>query len=1079
MTVDCDRQFRQVEFAYVKWFGDLPPDCEITRHSAAGTECGPAACASKHTPEPLEAVSVSLTRRRFLQLSGGSVAVLVAGCTGGEEESIAVPGATTRPSSYNSQDLPFAVWQEVRSAVRSSPDHLVARAEEVVTGGDPQAIFEFVRDRISVLPPRPDGFSHASTDRVGGTRAALRSGWGTPRERADLLADLYRRAGFEAEVVEGAYAGSFDAARILAPRIDLTFAPAVNEGLIQRWRQALQIEPRPAVSVENYDAERAQAARDLLAALPTGVGAAADFQTTAPSRVAAVKVVVDGKEIIADPLLPDAAFGEHRLEFAVKALAGGPTGQIDVRLEASRASSPHLRFALAQGSWNIEEAAGRQIVAGFLPAGDLVSALAMPPELIHSFTPILGLDGADLTPEEVAEGAVVGDTISLFGDVLSITDPGGVPLVNGQPVGASNEASASTVNTLEIVTARPFGFGSVSLRVAARALDGSPVTDLPSGAFTVEDEGKPVPFLLTASRAPSPRVVLLFDTSRSLPAEFLDDQAAELARDMAAAILNIRPDAVFKLAGVLLGTASLSPTWLSDPAEIKVEARRVIGDGSEIWSSLANLRAADASVVVLVSDAQATDAPESNANSRAWVAAGPPVVVVGVGDYDAIRGEDIARTSGGVAVPSTERSEAVAVIAEFLQMQEATPYHFSYRAPAEGTAVRTVRVGCGGRTAEATYAVPPAPERGPAGGLSGLYLTVTVRGRQVIRTLAGLPAEDARINSVADARVQEDVRAALFGSVLLSVEVSPPTLGVWLDEFLTAKLTIRPLWEKMDATLAEQVEALGSGVKRVPAALGFLQSPLPSATFPVGPRIVLLAERPAFGRGELWRADILQVPPAVTPNPDPNRAFAETLDATMTLSLLERDLFQDSAAARLAGRPLAYLAPFVPARRDGAHAQWARLLDAHASYHRLVPADEGPFAFWVIDANGSVLGILPDASGGGSSVADIGALCQMYSQAAAATQVAGGSFGFPFAAFVSLSKAIAQKILKAAAIIRTLEAPEVPAECGPPGLGGVACDLAKDALGTWGKVGKLNYKPVDTADDVSEAAGAGGIVPCP
>jgi hypothetical protein len=229
----------------------------------------------------------------------------------------------------------------------------------------------------------------------------------------------------------------------------------------------------------------------------------------------------------------------------------------------------------------------------------------------------------------------------------------------------------------------------------------------------------------------------------------------------------------------------------------------------------------------------------------------------------------------------------------------------------------------------------------------------------------------------------------------------------------------------------------------------------------------------------LWRADILPVPPAITPDPNPSRAFAATLEATIALALLERDIFQDSTALRLAGRPLTYLAPNEPAPRDGAIARWARLLEAHARYHRLVPTDDAPFAFWVVDAHGSVLGILPDASGGGSSVADIGVLCQKYTQLAAAAQLAGGGMASTFAALVSLSKTIAHKYLRAAAIVRTLEAPEVPSACGPPGLGGLACDLAKDALGRWGKIGKLNYKHVDTTDHVSEATGGGGIVPCP
>ncbi len=1024
------------------------------------------------------------TRRRFLQLAGVSAAAVVAGCTGSKEGASVVTSVPVSPTTatlppLDVGDLPFAVWEEVRAAVRASPDHLVARAAEVVSSGDPEAIFAFVRDRISVVPPRPDGFARAATDRIGGFRAALRAGRGTPRERADLLADLYAQAGFEALVVEGDYTGPFDAAQVLAARGDLTFSPAADETLIRRWHDALLIEPSQPEEAEDQAATLQETARTLLDTLPATVGSPDPFSPAAPPRVAAVKVLVNGEEIIADPLLPDAVFGVHHLANPAQALTGPTAGDIGVRLEVSLASTPHLRSSLAQGTWPVEDVAGRHIIAGFLPTGDLAAALSMPPELVNTFTPFLGLDGPDLDPDAVAEAGIVGDTITLFGHVISTSASSDVPLVNGQPVGPADESGAAAVVTLEITSARPVGFPSISLRVAATSADGRPVADLPTVAFTVEDEGVAVPFLLSESKAPPPRVVLLFDTSRSLPAEFLDEQAAALAREVATGVLAARPDAVFKVAGVLFGTASLSPLWLSDPGEVETEANRVIGDGSEMWSSIADLRGDEASVIVLVSDAQATDPPEQEAASRHWVAAGPPVVVVGVGEYDSAKGEDIARTSGGAAYLSGGRAEAVGAVIGFLEGQEATPYSISYRAPKDGPDVRTVRVGCGNRTAEARYEVPPEGERVPASGLSGIYLTVTVQGRELTRTLAGVLAEDARIGLVPTPEIEEDIRSALFGSALLSVEVSPPTLGTWLDDFLGAKLSMRPLWEKKDAPLEEQVEAMGSGIKRVPALLGHLQSPLPAGTFQAGPRVVLLAERPVFGRGELWRADILPVPPAHTPDPDPGRAFSATLEATVSLSLLERDLFQDSTATRLAGRPLRHLAPLEPAPREGSLERWARLLDAHVPYHRLVPTDDGPFGFWVVDEQGSVLGILPDASGGGSSVDDIGTLCQKYSQLAAAAQLAGGGLGFPFAALISLGKTIAHKYLRAAAIVRTLESPEVPDECGPPGLGGLACDLAKDALGSWGKVGKLNYKHVDTADDVAEAAGAGGVVPCP
>ena len=93
---------------------------------------------------------------------------------------------------------------------------------------------------------------------------------------------------------------------------------------------------------------------------------------------------------------------------------------------------------------------------------------------------------------------------------------------------------------------------------------------------------------------------------------------------------------------------------------------------------------------------------------------------------------------------------------------------------------------------------------------------------------------------------------------------------------------------------------------------------------------------------------------------------------------------------------------------------------------------------------------------------------------AAATQLSGSGLGLPFAGLVSLQKAIALQALKAAAVIATLENPKIPPACAK-GLSDLGCDLAKDTLAsaTW-----TGYGAIDTADDIVEAAGGGGLVNC-
>lgn len=106
---------------------------------------------------------------------------------------------------------------QLRDLIRSSTDHLQARAEEVVATKDVTRIAEFVRDHIAVLPSfyeRDDG-RYASRWGVNGT---LRAGAGTLRDRAELLVAMLGAAGIAATVREIPTPSRMNAYRLYRPR---------------------------------------------------------------------------------------------------------------------------------------------------------------------------------------------------------------------------------------------------------------------------------------------------------------------------------------------------------------------------------------------------------------------------------------------------------------------------------------------------------------------------------------------------------------------------------------------------------------------------------------------------------------------------------------------------------------------------------------------------------------------------------------------------------------------------------------------------------------------------------------------
>ncbi len=1022
-----------------------------------------------------------ITRRRFLELAGYGGAALCWACNPTSVTTTALGGTTTVTTAVGGRtttlgpltgDLPTAVWREVLAALRTSPDHLAAQAEALVATGDPEAIFAFVRDQIVTYPPRTNSMAAADTETRWGIRGTLRGGAGTPREKADLLADLYQRAGLETEVVAGAPVASFDVKAMLSSRPEREFAPVVDTAIISRWHGALKIGATEPIRRLDADGSIAgEIVGQIVSVLPSGL-AAPGFDFTPPSNIPFVRVVVAGEERFANPLLPDAVFGESYVERVSRASAALASGQIEVGILVTSTNNPSIRTEVATGRWPVEDVVGRRISARFLPAGDPLASLVASAEVVGTFTPVLTLDALDLDHDQLAERAVVGDSVAVGGDVLAIDQEGKLTM-NGEPFEA-DPPSASNVASLT-PTVNAAGFPTVRVTALAADASGQPVLGVPAEAFTLEENGVPLPFLLRQTRPPRPKVLLLLDTSSSIPAEFLGAQAAALARDVATDVLSTYPEAQFRTAGVLAGRAAASRAWTSDPVQVEAEATDVIGHGSEIWSATADVRFVGANVVVLITDGQSTDTPEQIAAARNFIGSGPPVICLGVGETDMATLEDIASLSGGAAFPVTAQAEAIAAITSFLDLRVKTPLLFEYQAPGEGGDVRSLRIAAAGVTTTVEYEVPPPVERIPPPALAGIYLRVRYKTKELLRTIAGIPHEVAAKASVATPEQREEVRSALFGVATITVEAAAPTFAAWLDDFFTAKLTLQPLVDAMGsgdgfATL----EAL-SVARNVPTSSLALHPALAGGenlTFETGPRFVLLTSRPVFGVGLLRRSDVLNLTGFATAAADPVVAFTNTVERTAKLAATEAELFQDNTFARLTGQRLAYLAPRKGLPISGPLEPFARALNSYSGYHRLHPENPDGFAAWGVDEQGTVIGLLPDGSGGGSSLEDIAAECKKTGRKAAVLQLIDPGFGLPYAAVVSLQKAISTQILRYAAIVSTIENPQVPEECG--GFEQLPCDLLKDGLSEFSEA----YKLIDTADDIAEAGTGDGLINC-
>ncbi len=981
----------------------------------------------------------------------------------------AVPDAL--PDAAPLDALPWRVWDPLRESLRSSPDHLPAAADRLVSGGDPEALLNFVRTAFRVVPDGLGG-ELGLTGRRWGERAVLRGGAGTPRELAELLASLYRRAGLEAEVVAGPVEARSEAelAAWLGRPVVRPFAPPLDETRLEDWTRALGLDAVPPPPVEVVDPSGSAAAAlaaSLWAAIPPEYPERAPTIGTRLRAVPLVRVVVDGQPRYANPVLPEVPFGESgTTEPPEPAPPVDGLPAVVVELVGRTTADPEAAQTLVRREWTLDEVAGRQVAVQCLPAMPLGRLAAQPLEQVRAFVPVIGVNGPELTVEAAVALGAQGDVITLDGDRISF--PEGRIEVNGAPLrtpagrgAAPDAARMARVAALEVV-ARAGRFPRVDVR--ARALDsaGAVVDELTAADLRLAEDETGRTYTLTTDHAPPPRVLFLLDHSSSVPADLRGPGAAPVLRRIAEETLASHPGALFRASTVMVSGHHTWGDWTGDPAALQAQVEGAFGNSSDLWTGLAAVWQTGASVVVFLTDGEATDEPTSSRLGR--IRSGPRAVCLHAaepGNRDGLPTlERMAELTAGRVFDAGEPEAAAQAVRDALSEEGTIAYHLVYRAPIAGPETRTVTLTTAdGRVrATTTYLVPPVEERPAPPGLVGLSLAVTIGERTVTRLLAGHPGGEldaARIPAFA-----AEVEAAVRGSVCLSFEGPAPTPSVWLDDVLTHKLALRPLIEALDRQEPALVEAaLAQGMRAMPRNVLPLHAPLDpegeSSVFECGPRVFLervTADVP--GDRLVRRTDILPFTKfAAVGRPGPE-AFRHTLERSLHLSLAESALHAVSAEKLLHAVPLLAMGP--NARRvgdvleglDGAtRARWDDLVRPYRPELRLLPTAAAPFAFWAIDpTTGSALAILDDGTGGGREeteallhdIKDFLSLLGIF--------LSVGGAPWQLGVIITYGQTLATLYANAAVVIATLDAAGAD-EATQRAVYGLACSVLRTGLG--------------------------------
>jgi hypothetical protein len=914
----------------------------------------------------IERPGLLISRRSFLYLTTAVSALAVTGCD--------LPFFTQKKDKNS---VPFGIWESMRDGARSSPDHVTAAADRAVASRDPATILAFVRDQIATYPATSSSGDLGTAVRWG-VPGTLRGGAGTPREKAELLAALYRRAGLKAEVVTGVLSDNVDLLSLFRP-VQRQFDPQVDMSTIEGWRSAIRVH-EPIKRVDRLDESGSQTkalAKAISAVLPAGL-AASDNATPVLRGIPLVRVHTSGGVKYANPLVQKAELGKSYT-------TGDPTNAsepdkplpITVRLFASTTADPIKRIPLVEKTWSADQVVGRRIHLAFRPTPQMETLVHLNIRDIRTFIPALSVSGQGLDANGMAKLSASGPAISVGGDIIA-AKPDGSVTINDQTAMRPSTAdphAGDRVASLSVDIASQT-FPNMRLRVKALDAAGKPVEGLPASAFRLKEQDTSLSFLMTDNQVPPPRVLLILDLDSNFTT---GGDPSAFARTLAQQLLAGHPGVGIQVMSVSGGNSPTPDGYtLRDPDAVAAAVKPLFTYGSDIWTALQYANAARPTVIVLTSDF-APDEKEVG-GFRAGVAAGAPVVAIGVGPFNAAVRNDIAQLSGGKAAAATSIDEAVKTAVDFLDRRQSQPYVLAYTAPATGPDRRTVTVstvkGVSGHT---EYALPPPDQRAPALALAGLYVSVQVGYEpEVTRVLAGYRSDTRPPNGLVAQDILDEVRGALYGEALLSVEGAAPSLGTWVDDMLTAKLGTRNFWDgafKNDEHAV--VSALKAGAASVPDVLATVHPPLPDdgrwLTYETGLRLVLYKQYPIFGKGRRREVDVLPFTRWATLTKDSTQNFQTTLARSAYLALAEAEALPTSTLSELKDKQLKALAPgsvfdadleFVP---QASRRAWSTLLNNWSAYHRVVPADGAPFAFWAVDPRtGSMLGVLGDGSGGSS-----------------------------------------------------------------------------------------------------------------
>ncbi|MDX5478435.1 MAG: twin-arginine translocation signal domain-containing protein, partial [Cyclobacteriaceae bacterium] len=319
----------------------------------------------------------------------------------------------------------FGVWEEMLQAIQQSPDYLPKRIENLIAGKDPEAMFNFVRDEINLVPPSASSLRGIGTFMRYGLNGVLRDGFATPREKAELLNQMFQQAGITSKVVfERTDFKTEEVPSLFFRPVERKAEPVISDAQYKNWERVLNSNtPKQTLSFVD---ESGQLSRDLAdklwELLPEKEKIryqSFDFRWD-NYRTPAVAFEWEGETKYAHLFDPTVPFGQLRnanqLAEAGEATYSGDKVQLKVTFREG--IEPRKEHLLVEKDWPVEQLIGKQLQLSFFHGLNLKEQAQTNIGSLRTFTPALTYQSFEHTWEEMEQRSVFGNPITLEGRVI-------------------------------------------------------------------------------------------------------------------------------------------------------------------------------------------------------------------------------------------------------------------------------------------------------------------------------------------------------------------------------------------------------------------------------------------------------------------------------------------------------------------------------------------------------------------------------------------------------------------------------------------------------------------------------------